>query len=561
MKKIFKPIIVLVLMLFVAATSCKDDKFLNITNVPEFKLWKDLNSFEMAVAAPLNFISSQHWGGSPFGGMDQYSYGTADIGTINWEADCNTPWDVYYMRKHRSTTIVEGRTGSDAWNMWQSLFMAINACNDALSFIAQAEKSGNKAFTEVTPEVYDATMARMKAQLYFYRAFSYFHLGFYFCPPYDPKGTNDLKLVPFKTEFAGDPAALRAPELGSISQIYDLVLSDLGTAKSLMPKSYSSEGKPGYYTIVGMQVRLNFFMGKYTEAETGCTEIINNGGYSLPADVMKAWTRSYGQAPAEESIWEYSSNPADGNPDYVWTVVSRVMPWGAKDGARGANFNQCGWSKFMMSNSMLNYVDWMEDPQNGNYAVTANALADKRYRNLWYRFEGHVAKPAGMNDATYKSAYPDSVYQNVFTTLTHPHLWLDKGYRGPDMNCKYPLMRLPEFYLTRAIIRFNNNDKSGAAADLKVIRDRACPSLPSITSGTITADDIHRERVKELADEHGDRLLYLMSLRLPLGLADRKADGSEGVVVTPPYSNLYFRIPESEARNNEAYPKGWVQPN
>jgi hypothetical protein len=62
-----------------------------------------------------------------------------------------------------------------------------------------------------------------------------------------------------------------------------------------------------------------------------------------------------------------------------------------------------------------------------------------------------------------------------------------------------------------------------------------------MTAGSITAEDIHGERLKELGFE-GDRLLYLQALRLPIEPGDR-------VGVQPiefPYENLYWPIPQNE---------------
>jgi hypothetical protein len=117
----------------------------------------------------------------------------------------------------------------------------------------------------------------------------------------------------------------------------------------------------------------------------------------------------------------------------------------------------------------------------------------------------------------------------TFTALPRRQYYINKYYRGPQEAWRVgavPLLRLPELYLTRAIIRFNRGDATGAAADLDVVRRRAWNEqaaggpYPPLAPGAVTADLIHQERWKELAFE-GDRLHYLQALQLPVPNGDR----------------------------------------
>jgi hypothetical protein len=108
---------------------------------------------------------------------------------------------------------------------------------------------------------------------------------------------------------------------------------------------------------------------------------------------------------------------------------------------------------------------------------------------------------------------------------------------------------LAEVYLTRSIIRYNNNDKVGAASDLNVVRNRA--GLVSINANAITADMIHNERIKEMATENGDRTYYLIGLQLPIGIGDRNP--SDFSPVMPPYAEYYWQVPVVEQNQNQSY--------
>ncbi len=117
----------------------------------------------------------------------------------------------------------------------------------------------------------------------------------------------------------------------------------------------------------------------------------------------------------------------------------------------------------------------------------------------------------------------------TITALPRRQYFINKYYRGPQESWRIgavPLLRLPEMYLTRAIIRLNRGDAAGAAADLNVVRARAWnqqaagePYTP-LAAGAVTADLIHQERWKEMAFE-GDRLHYLQALQLPVPNGDR----------------------------------------
>jgi hypothetical protein len=186
-----------------------------------------------------------------------------------------------------------------------------------------------------------------------------------------------------------------------------------------------------------------------------------------------------------------------------------------------------------MAYSALKKIEWMVDGQNGNYTETPQALDDLRYTQLYKRYE------------------PGTDPGNLFSPK-NPHVWINKYFRPAYSYGEYsnrPMIRLAEIYLTRSILRFNNGDKTGAADDVNVIRRRA--GLTDIPATSLTAEDIHNERIKELTSEHGDRNYYLIGLRLPLGIGDR--DPARFSPIEPPYSDYYWDVPLYERQQNQAY--------
>ena len=200
----------------------------------------------------------------------------------------------------------------------------------------------------------------------------------------------------------------------------------------------------------------------------------------------------------------------------------------------------------------------MTDPVNGNFTETAEAKKDLRYHSLtnpnddvnsqrgyWYRLEPFVEQAAsGVDPTTWLNKY-----ETQYRSVPAPQIWCDKYYRAPDGRyANIPFMRLPEYLLTRSVLRFLKNDKVGAAADLNRVRKRA--GLDDIASGVLTKDDIDNERIKEMGAEAGDWVTYKISLKEPIGLGDRKS----GVpLIAPPYADFYWNVPIIETDLNGAY--------
>jgi len=176
------------------------------------------------------------------------------------------------------------------------------------------------------------------------------------------------ELLPYKTSFTGNPGELKNTRLGSAQEIYDLILSDLTMAKTLMPMNYNQEGRANYYSICAELARVYFLIGKHAEARLECDEILNSGRYLLQSDVMEAWNKAPGEPPASEVIMEYVPDPVTGQNDWECTTISKTMPWGIKNGGRGEDWNQCGWVMFYMTNYFMKETGWMVDPPN-DYSV------------------------------------------------------------------------------------------------------------------------------------------------------------------------------------------------
>lgn len=523
----------LVLMLFF---SCSNDVFLEQKYIPQ-NPWQTVDQLEMAVAQPYSAYVQAGYS-CPISVNAFIEYFSTDFAKMIPDQTGNFPWNETYNRLMRTSTL-EASSMRWIFSSFQMSYSTILGCNNPLAFL-ESGKTGKELFPTESQAKIDANLPRVRAELRFWRGFAYFNLARIFCPPYDPAGLNDDRILPYKIS-ADNP---KNTKIGTTQEILDLAISDLVLAKSLMPKDWAKEGRINYYTICGALARVYFYMGKFTEAKNECNEIIASNKFALQSDVMAAWNSAAGAPAASEVMWFYLPNDKGQN-ILSYTAIARADAFNGKNGSRGADYAQCSWVVATMSNSVIKKLGWMVDPQNGDYTVTPLALADKRYGNTWFRQEGYKTQAeTGITDVTvYKNTH-----QSIIKTLTYPHIWLDKYYRGVKGSMtRIPLMRSAEFYLMRSVINLRNGDKIGAAADLKVVRDRA--GLPEITSAAIVEADIDREWMIELGGE-GQYLPYLIALRKPIPRGDRESTVAD---VLPPYTGWYWKLPLSELQLNLGY--------
>jgi hypothetical protein len=236
--------------------------------------------------------------------------------------------------------------------------------------------------------------------------------------------------------------------------------------------------------------------------------------YDLTEDPIQAFNKNGADGWGSEVIWQTACNNISGAYGRMETIYGR---------SHFSSKNMAAWASQAMSHWSMKQVGWMS----ADLSETAEARSDKRYVQVYAR-----------NDVDPRS------------NLVPPMVWSHKWFRAPDQRrSNRPLIRLAEVYLTRSIIRFNKNDKTGAAADLNVVRNRA--GLVNIEANALTADMIHNERIKEMATENGDRTYYLIGLQLPIGIGDR--DPSKFSPVMPPYSEYYWQVPVVEQNQNQSY--------
>lgn len=407
-------------------------------------------------------------------------------------------------------------------NLYNPAYGMIGGANQWLSEVATG-KFDRLEGAEDLPEIC--------GEFYFIRAYAYFNLVRVFCPPYEKGGDNGMKKLPFITEpIAGLSEAYISPS--SVQEIYGQIISDLKKAKSDLPEKPRHPGHVGKFAAIGLLARVYFQMGEFDLAEEECNQIIdNNGGlYDLSQDPIAAWDKGWNCFGAKEVIWHF----AQGNTEYMnglgdkssdWNVLRRFMVFNFANSTSGSlkvHDHRC----MALSYSLLKQAEWMNVQDT---TPTLKALNDKRFQQIYKYNEGDDPYVLGING---KYFWVNKYYRTS----------LDVSSTGKGIGA-VSMMRLAEFYLTRAIIRFNKGDKNGAAADINVIRKRAwggSSDYVPVDASVLTAEDIHIERWKELAGE-ADRLFYLQALKINIPNGDRDSGSI-------PYNseNLRWQLPQKE---------------
>jgi hypothetical protein len=470
------------------------------------------------------------------------------------------PTDLIYNRRYNERV-------TEVQNLFSSLYSVIGLCNNGLEFF---KTTNNEPFPVATADDKTKNVARIKGELLFMRAYAYYHLVSIFCPPYDPAGANNSTILPMRDRVAlsSNDALNNAPV--ETFKLYDLIVNDLKEAKNLLPEdyqngmhvSYKSRARVTKYAASAFLAQVYFTTGKFTGAESAIAEldyVIGSNKFSLEADPLMNFNNESRYPSSNEVLWW-----AFGAEQLIYKTshaIARLQMFGknsrnAKNGGRGvkADWSMLNFFQMGLSKHAIKEMGWMADPVNGDYTETNAAKFDKRYKSLFYRFEG--ADPNAPSTANQRSgASDDGKYLKhakfySFIGTNEAFLLLDKYFRSPNGQWQnIPLIRLSELYLNRAIIKKRANI-AGWADDYNKVAARAWDAAAAGSSYTNKSDSeisermIIVERWKELAGEDAWYQQFCRALKLPITPGDR----AQAQVIEYPYADAYWSssIPQSE---------------
>ena len=242
-------------------------------------------------------------------------------------------------------------------------------------------------------------------------------------------------------------------------------------------------------------------MGKYSEAEAAVSATINSGNYKLI-------DKRYGVFLADNGDY-YRRN---------WVAAFHKINGMVNADSIGGRGN----GRLRLSN-YVKYAIYKEgDIRNSNNNIRRILYYNKPgFSTDIYVKDGFRVDEgtAGAQKISVKTG--DRAYWTVNDTLNvmYPHTTKWGGYDPTDdfgyaLVKDWPIMRLADAYLLRAEARIMQNNMSGAAEDINVLRDRAFKAYReetgNATAGAVTAADMSLdflldERIRELVGEENRR--------------------------------------------------------
>jgi len=509
----------------VLITGCNEDKFFELER-PTQSPWNSVNDLEFSVNDSYKALFNSVVWQDPHAMTIVKDFVVSDL-TDHIPDRLEHGFIFWYPRVFDKES-----TGTLDETSWQVLYRAVTAANAPLTFLEDKLEAGEDPFPGMTSADRE-TVKRQMGELYLMRAFTYYIVSKHFLPPYSTDAANNVPVIPFNLRFQQNPDAIRTPNLASITEVYDQLVVDFQRAKDLLPASYSVQGRGNKYAAAASLYRIHWLMGNHDEALDELDYVINSGKFNLNEEPIAAWNRNFGEGEASEVIWERSENlnRLEAPRNLAW--ITKVGHYRATNGGRDENHQHSWASSVHLSHWACEKIGWM-DP--GTKEPTADALADKRYDQLYYFLK---VIPEGGVPADFAPAE----YERQYLQQTKNAIWTDKFYRAAvGYNSQIPLIRLAELYLSRATIRLQNGDVAGATADINVIRNRA--GLGDFV-GTLTENDIEIERIKEMAGE-GDRVFYLYGMNKPIDGNKFTQTGEAIPAIQPPYSQVFVKLPASE---------------
>ena len=266
------------------------------------------------------------------------------------------------------------------------------------------------------------------------------------------------------------------------SKVYNQIINDLSTAETLLTANYASSvnTRPTEMAAAALLARVYLYQKDWINAETQASIVINSGSYNLETNLNNVFL-----ATSSETIFQLA-RPANNTAEAIAFIPSStsIKP------------------TFAVRSSLLN----------------AFTSGDNR-KTSW--LNGNT-----VNGTAYY--YPYKYKQRVNNPVTEYNV----------------VLRLAEVYLIRAEARAEQNNISGALADINLIRNRAGLANTSTSTSAALLNAIAVERQLELFAEWGHRWLDLKRT----GAIDTVIGTAKSIVWKP--TDALYPIPLAQIQLN-----------
>lgn len=339
------------------------------------------------------------------------------------------------------------------------VYNQIKIANDLISSLGEFEDASNKN-----------KVAQAKA----IRAFDYLNLVPYF--QFNYQGHQNDPCVPIVTPDTPDPA--NNPR-ASVQECYDLIMSDLNDAISVLGTARENKSRININVAYGIRARANLYMGKWADAAADAAKAME--GYE-PASIEEVSTPSFVNADDHNWIWGIILTDDQAQDRYA-TSASWLSSFSASAYTAGA-------ACYAMINSMLYDKIPATDVRKG-WWVDANLHSPLLSTISWDGVTGDDISPLLIEDV-----------KESFTPYTNVKFGMKRGIGNTINSNDFPLMRVEEMILIQAegLAKSGSEDQARQILEnfVKTYRD---PEYSSTAQNRSLADEIWYQRRIELWGE------------------------------------------------------------
>ncbi|WP_321996455.1 RagB/SusD family nutrient uptake outer membrane protein [Draconibacterium orientale] len=453
--------------------------------------------------------------------------------------------------------------------MWEICYLIINNANNALVAIGE-----------------DGDPAKI-GEAKFFRGYCYNILATLY---------GDVPLLTEPTSSARTDLE-RTP----VSQVNAQIVADLKYAAENLPDITVtvSESRANKHMAMQSLGEVYLRLDQPAEAETVLTNIINSGLFSLVEERYGVALGVNGDYFSD--MFKFGNQRrSEGNTEAIWTFELEYNKGGVSGGFTNAPQQRRNWVPAYHNVPGMTYVyDDVDDSfvhpygGRGNGRIrTSNWVKYELYkegdirnsennitRTFYYNQPGYTATiGVDANGFRVDTDSPDAVQvmdvaegdtvilatsDTLEVAYPYTRKWdsFDPDDQWGWTNIKdFPIMRFGETYLLRAEARLKQNNTSGAADDINVLRDRAFKAareesgnseLGKVSAADIDLDFILDERARELFAEENRRMTLMRTGTLVERAALNTESTIKGAISGISSNNLLLPIPLSEIQRNK----------
>jgi hypothetical protein len=347
---------------------------------------------------------------------------------------------------------------------WNAAYRTILRCNN----IINSPLSGT------------VNLSQYKGEAYAIRALCYFSLVRSFARPFtdNPDGLG----VPIVTTF--DITVY--PPRSKISQVYDLINSDLNQAYTLMTK-FANSTQFSKYAAKALQAKVYLTMGDKVNAKIAALDVINNSGFTAltAANYSAFWSSMLPRTDKVETLFEVS---ADANNNNGFDSFSNI-------------YSQSGYGDMLASDDFLALLS-ATDVRRGVFAPGTR----------------------GGSPAIFVNKFPNTFGSEISDTK---------------------IIRLSEVYLIAAEASLPANEADALTYSNFITSRRNAATIAS--TGTALFEEVLTERRRELAFE-GERYFDLLRLKRDVVRSTNYPAAARSIIYSD-YRRI-LPIPQTELDNN-----------